>query len=352
MSHLGSSVNESQNAWYCKVHHPISHGFWLDPIPISWLQCDMNYGLQPDIMMVKSYYRCWIIKSMMVIQKKLGIKTRIKIIGQNHVIQIFAKSPSHFMVESLGFPWLNPLIGTRPGLKHFTAACQLFTTRLARLRNASRSRGCETGTCARVRQGDNRAAWGIQGILVADFHGKIMENPTDMPYPTPSSWMISGYTHCLETPQKWGLYFTIFHQSTWIFWLVSGLKFVSHWISMKHFSLISPSWIWIFHHPQLRSWFCSPWMPSSPAHHTLESITTWQPSRKLPKTWVWGGRWIYGWIWMAMEWWCFPVTTTIDERVKEMTKSALNEGPAVSHWMIRCKQEWKNLAPTGFYSYY
>jgi len=293
MSHLGSSVNESQNAWYCRVHHPISHGFWLDPIPISWLQCDMNYGLQPDIMMVKSYYRCWIIKSlfMMVIQKKLGIKTRIKIIfGQNHVIQI-SEISSHFMFESPVFPWLNPLIGTRPGLKHFTAACQLFTTRLARLRNA-RSSGCETGTCARVRQGDNRAAWGIQGILVADFHGKIP--PICHIPPQVAGWFRGiRVSPLLGNPNKWA----VFHHIS----PVDLDFFVGKWDEVckpldfdeAFFFDLPGSRIWNFHHPQLRSWSSSPWMPSSPAHHTLESITTWQPSRELPKTWVWGGRWIY-----------------------------------------------------------
>ncbi|CAL1161569.1 unnamed protein product [Cladocopium goreaui] len=82
--------------------------------------------------------------------------------GTNWSLQQFkthlrSSVPDKAIRRALRFAWL---VATqwdeRPGLKHFTAACQLFTTRLARLRNASRSRGCETGTCARVRQGDNR----------------------------------------------------------------------------------------------------------------------------------------------------------------------------------------------------
>ena len=101
-----------------------------------------------------------------------------------------------------------------------------------------------------------------------------MENPWKIP--AKKIWGKKGVSPFSERWFKSGLEFSL---------LVTGVKFVSHL--------------------KLRSWSSSPWMPSSPAHHTLESITTWQPSRKLPKTWAWGGR--YEWVWMgSMDWWYFP----------------------------------------------
>jgi hypothetical protein len=71
----------------------------------------------------------------------------------------------------------------------------------------------------------------------------------------------------LGNPKKWAVFHHI-SQSTWIFLLVSGMKFVSHWISMKHFSLTSPeveSEIFI-----IPSWGAGP--PARGCHHHQPTI--------------------------------------------------------------------------------